>query len=65
MNKFLEFATKHAKTSRAILILLLLAISATLVFKPRLILAILRYGVAGLNVVLAISLIVSAIRRGV
>ena len=48
---------KGIKTALTILLLLLL-IAAALIFKPEIILLVLRYGLAALNVILAVCLII-------
>ena len=62
MNKFLQAILRHATTVSIISAILLLLIAAALIFKPEIILLILRYGFAALNVILAVWLIFSLIR---
>lgn len=62
MNKFLQAILRHATTVSLISAILLLLIAAGLIFKPEIILLILRYGIAAVNVILAVWLIVSLIR---
>ena len=62
MNKFLQAILRHATTVSIISAILLLLSAAALIFKPEIILLILRYGFAVLNVILAVWLIVSLIR---
>lgn len=63
MNGIFQFVGNHIKTAKVLLIVLLLAISAALIFKPHWIVNALRYGVAVLNVVWAACLMVSAVRH--
>ena len=62
MNKFLQAILRHATTVSIISAILLLLIAAALIFKLEIILLILRYGFAALNVILAVWLIISLIR---
>ena len=62
MNKFLKAMLRHMTTVSIISAILLLLSAAALIFKPEIILLILRYGFAALNVILAVWLIVSLIR---
>ena len=62
MNKFLQAILRHTTTVSIISSILLLLIAAALIFKPEIILLILRYGFAALNVILAVWLIFSLIR---
>ena len=62
MNKFLQAILRHTTTVSIISAILLLLIAAALIFKPEIILLILRYGFAALNVILAVWLIISLIR---
>ena len=62
MNKFLKAILGHTTTVCILSIILLLLCSAALIFKPEIILLILRYGLATLNVILAVWLIISLIR---
>ena len=62
MNKFLKAILGHTTTVCILSIILLLLCSAALIFKPEIILLILRYGLAALNVILAVWLIISLIR---
>lgn len=62
MNKFLQAILRHTTTVSIISAILLLLIAAALIFKPEIILLILRYGIAAVNVILAVWLIVSLIR---
>lgn len=62
MNKFLQAILRHATTVSIISAILLLLSAAALIFKPEIILLILRYGFAALNVILAVWLIISLIR---
>ncbi len=62
MNKFLKAILGHTTTVCILSIILLLLCSAALIFKPEIILLILRYGLAALNIILAVWLIISLIR---
>ena len=62
MNKFLQAILRHTTTVSIISAILLLLIAAALIFKPEIILLVLRYGLAALNVILAVWLIFSLIR---
>ena len=62
MNKFLQAILRHTTTVSIISAILLLLIAAALIFKPEIILLVLRYGLAALNVILAVWLIISLIR---
>ena len=62
MNKFLQAILRHATTVSIISAILLLLIAAALIFKLEIILLVLRYGLAALNVILAVWLIFSLIR---
>ena len=62
MNKFLKAMLRHTTTVCIVSIILLLLCAAALIFKPEIILLILRYGIAALNVILAVWLIFSLIR---
>ena len=62
MNRFLKAILRHTTTVCILSIILLLLCSAALIFKPEIILLILRYGLATLNVILAVWLIISLIR---
>ena len=62
MNKFLQAILRHTTTVSIISAILLLLIAAALIFKPEIILQVLRYGLAALNVILAVWLIFSLIR---
>ena len=62
MNKFLQAILRHTTTVSIISAILLLLIAAALIFKPEIILLLLRYGFAALNVILAVWLIISLIR---
>ena len=62
MNKFLQAILRHATTVSIISAILLLLIAAALIVKPEIILLVLRYGLAALNVILAVWLIFSLIR---
>ena len=62
MNKFLQAILRHATTVSIISAILLLLIAAALIFKPEIILLVLCYGLAALNVILAVWLIISLIR---
>ena len=62
MNKFWKAMLRHTTTVSIISAILLLLSAAALIFKPEIILQILRYGFAVLNVILAVWLIVSLIR---
>lgn len=62
MNKFWKAMLRHTTTVSIISAILLMLSAAALIFKPEIILLILRYGFAVLNVILAVWLIVSLIR---
>lgn len=62
MNKFLKAILKHTTTVCIISAILLLLSAAALIFKPEIILLILRYGFAVLNFIFALWLIISLIR---
>ncbi|MGM9588479.1 MAG: hypothetical protein ACI3VA_13460 [Candidatus Limivicinus sp.] len=62
MNKFWKAMLRHTTTVSIISAVLLLISAAALIFKPEIILLILRYGFAVLNVILAVCLIISLIR---
>jgi len=62
MNKFFKSLLKHSTAVSIVSVVLLLLCSAALILNPKIILAILRYGVAALNVVIAVWIIVSLIR---
>ena len=62
MNKYLKAMLRHTTTVSIISAILLLLSAAALIFKPEIILLILRYGFAALNVILAVCLIISLIR---
>ena len=62
MNRFLKAILRHTTTVCILSIILLLLCAAALIFKPGIILLILRYGLAALNVILAVWLIISLIR---
>ncbi len=65
MNKFLNCVYKHTIILAVISVILLLLCAAAVIFRPDIILAILRYGVAALNVAIAVWIIVSLIKRKV
>ena len=62
MNRFMKAILGHTTTVCILSIILLLLCSAALIFKPEIILLILRYGLAALNIILAVWLIISLIR---
>ena len=62
MIKFLKAMLKHTPTICIISVILLLLSAAALIFWPEIIVLLLRYGFAVLNVFLAVWLIVSLIR---
>lgn len=62
MNKFWKAMLRHTTMVSIIAVILLLLSAAALIFWPEIILLILRYGFAVLNVFLAVWLIVSLIR---
>ncbi len=62
MNKFLKAILRHTTTICIISAALLLFCAAALIFRPDIILLILRYGCAVVNILLAVWLIVSLIR---
>ena len=62
MNKFLKAILRHTTTICIISAALLLLCAAALIFRPDIILLILRYGFAVVNILLAVWLIVSLIR---
>lgn len=62
MNKFLKAILRHTTTLCITSAVLLLLCAAALIFRPDIILLILRYGCAVVNILLAVWLIVSLIR---
>ena len=62
MNRFLKAILRHTTMVCILSIILLLLCSAALIFKPEIILLVLRYGLAAVNVILAVWLIFSLIR---
>ena len=62
MNRFLKAILRHTTTICIISAVLLLLCAAALIFRPDIILLILRYGSAVVNILLAVWLIISLIR---
>lgn len=63
MNKFLNCVFRHTVILSVVSALLLLLCAAGLILRPDIILLILRYGVAALNILTAVWLIFSMIKR--
>lgn len=63
MNKFLSCVFRHTVILSVVSALLLLLCAAGLIFRPDIILLILRYGVAALNILTAVWLIFFLIKR--
>lgn len=62
MNKFLSCVFRHTVILTVVSVILLLLCAAGLIFRPDIILLILRYGVAALNIFTAVWLIISLIK---
>lgn len=63
MNKFFKCILRHTTVVAIVSSVLLLLCAAALILNPGIILLILRYGVAALNIFAAVWIIVSLIKR--
>ncbi|MBO5569935.1 MAG: hypothetical protein J6A79_13530 [Clostridia bacterium] len=63
MNKFLDFIARHAVISTTAFAILLILIGFGLLFKPSLILLILRYGLAVGNIGVGLVLLIRTLLR--
>lgn len=63
MNKFFKCILRHTTVVAIVSSVLLLLCTAALILNPGIILLILRYGVAALNIFAAVWIIVSLIKR--